>query len=167
MLRKLLGLAGAALLLGAVTAGSTVASDRTVRATGGESFVPNAKIMATLRFSPGPLSVAHGDAVTWTSDTPDEPHTISVVAAGDVPGTIDDVFNCAVCNGILAAHVPDPNAPPIPVLNAGSPGLDTAGDSMILFPGGSVSATISAPAGSTLHYICAIHPWMQGTIMVR
>ena len=31
---------------------------------------------------------------------------------------------------------------------------------------GHVAAKITAPAGTVLHYFCAIHPWMQGTIRV-
>ena len=166
-MKRLLGLVSIVVLVGAAMAGSTsAATGRTVRAAGSEQFVPNAKIMATLRFTPGPLSVKQGETVTWENTTPGEPHTISVVAAGDVPSTIDDVFNCAICNTFLAAHVPDPNGPPVPVVNAGGPGLDAPGDSLLLFPDASISETISAPAGSTLHYICAIHPWMQGTIKV-
>jgi plastocyanin len=167
-MKRLLGLASLVVLIGAAMAGSTSAgTGRTVRTTGSEQFVPNAKIMATLRFTPGPLSVKQGETVTWENATPGEPHTISVVAAGDVPSAIDDIFNCAICNTILGAHFPDPNGPPVPVVNAGGPGLDVAGDSLVLFPDASISATISAPAGSTLHYICAIHPWMQGTINVH
>jgi plastocyanin len=166
---KFFALVSLVALLGATMVGSTSASStRTVRVTGTEQFVANAKIMATLRFTPGPLSVSSGSTVTWASDTPDEPHTISVVAAGDVPSSVADVFNCTVCNTIIASHFPNGfNNPPLAVVNAGSAGLDAAGDSLWLAPGGSVSATISASAGSKLQYICAIHPWMQGTISVR
>jgi hypothetical protein len=30
----------------------------------------------------------------------------------------------------------------------------------------SVSAVIDAPVGANLSYVCALHPWMQGTIEV-
>ena len=30
-----------------------------------------------------------------------------------------------------------------------------------------VRFAVSAAAGTTLHFICAIHPWMQGRIKVR
>jgi hypothetical protein len=36
--------------------------------------------------------------------------------------------------------------------------------SLLFFTGESISARISAPVGSTLLYLCAIHPWMQGSI---
>src|SRR4029079_1413437 len=105
MVRRFVGLGAAVLLVGVAMASSTsAASGRTVRVAGDEQFVPNAKIMATLRFVPGPLSVQSGETVTWARDTQNEPHTISVVAASDVPSSVEDVFNCPVCNAILAAH---------------------------------------------------------------
>jgi hypothetical protein len=46
----------------------------------------------------------------------------------------------------------------------------TPGDSL-LFGGEldsqSISARVTAPAGTTLYYLCALHPWMQGSIKVR
>jgi len=145
---------------------------RAVRVTGTESFVPNAKVMATFRFAPGPLDVRSGDTVTWSDDTGDL-HTMSVVAGGDLPTTIEEVFACPVCGPILAGHFDLSSFPPTlitPVLGGGADGtagFDGVGDSKVLFPGGSASAVITAPAGSTLHYLCAIHPWMQGTITVH
>jgi hypothetical protein len=55
-----------------------------------------------------------------------------------------------------------------PVVNVGASGLDAVGD--LLFIAGSqpnVSATVTAPAGTTLDYLCLIHPWMQGAITVH
>ena len=58
--------------------------------------------------------------------------------------------------------------PPTLVLDPDGDGeFDSPGDSMLFFPGGSVSAQINSPAGTTLFYFCAIHPWMQGTINVK
>jgi plastocyanin len=167
-MRRMLALVSLVALLGVLMAGATAAaSTRTVRVTGTEQFIVNAKIMATLRFEPGPLAVSSGDTVRWVNET-DEPHTISVVAKADLPTTIDDVFACGVCNTIFGAHFPGgPNNPPIAVVNVGSAGLDAVGDSLWQNPGETVSAVISAPAGSTLHYLCAIHAWMQGTIKVH
>lgn len=167
-MRRFLALVSLVALLGVLMAGvSSAASSRTVRVIGDEQFVVNAKIMATLRFSPGPITVDSGSTVRWVNET-DDPHTISVVAKADLPTEIDDVFNCAACNTILGLHFPNgPNNPPIAVVNAGAAGFDRVGDSLWQNPGETVSTTISAAPGSTLHYLCAIHPWMQGTISVR
>jgi plastocyanin len=166
--RRILALVSLVALLGLLMAGvSSAASTRTVRVIGEEQFVANAKVMATLRFNPGPITVDTGSTVRWVNET-DDPHTISVVDEADLPTTIDEVFMCAVCNTIFGLHFPNgPNNPPIAVVNAGSAGFDTVGDSLWQNPGEAVSATISAEPGSTLHYLCAIHPWMQGSISVR
>ncbi len=117
-------------LLGIASVGIAQATpDRTVRATGDEQFVPNVKIMATLRWSPGPLTVKSGATVTWVNEHPDIPHTISIVAEADVPDGIDALFNCPVCNAILAAHFPA--GPPVPVVDVGAAGLDTVGNSAL------------------------------------
>jgi hypothetical protein len=52
------------------------------------------------------------------------------------------------------------------------PKLDTpftmtkAGDSIVLFPGESFTVQVTAAAGTVLHFLCVIHPWMQGEIVV-
>ena len=154
-------------LAGAASAGPA----RTVQIGGGEQFVPNAMIMATLRFLPGPLSVASGDTVTWTNGT-DEPHTITIVDAVDVPTSLQQVFECSApggpCFPALSGHLA--TNPPTFVLGGGADGaagLDGVGDSLLVFPGGAISASVTAASGSTLHYLCAIHPWMIGSIAVR
>ena len=50
-------------------------------------------------------------------------------------------------------------------MNAGKPGFDRPGDS-IVWMSGNVSVKVTAAAGTVLHYFCAVHPWMQGTITV-
>ena len=158
-----------AFALAVVTGGGASASPLTVAVRGGEQFVPNALIQSTFRFSPGPISAITGQTVTWVDDdqVADEPHTITVVAQDDLPTNIEEALvECEVCGAALAGHNLFPGGVPVPVLNAGSPGLDAPGDSLLLFPGGSVDAVISAPAGTTLYYLCALHPWMQGSISV-
>ena len=61
------------------------------------------------------------------------------------------------------------------VVNVRKPGLDAPGDSISIFenqdkgapPGhASVAVRVSAPPGTTLHFLCGMHPWMQGAIVV-
>ncbi len=152
--------------LAVVTGGGASASPLTVSVRGGEQFVPNALIQSTFRFSPGPISATTGQTVTWVDadQVADEPHTITVVAQADLPTDVEEVFECQVCGAALEGHFG--GGVPVPVLEAGNTGLDAPGDSLLLFPGGSVDGVISAPAGTTLYYLCAIHPWMQGSISV-
>jgi hypothetical protein len=42
----------------------------------------------------------------------------------------------------------------------------TPGDSLLILPGKGLTAPVTAPAGTTLWYMCTVHPWMQGSIVV-
>jgi len=139
------------------------AATAVVRTQGDESFQPNALIMSTLKFSPGHATTSTGSTMTWThADQTEDPHTVSIVETSDLPDEIEEVFECEVCGEIFAAH----EAVGGPVVDVGAEGLDQPGDSLFFLPGESISAVISAPAGTTLYYLCAIHPWMQGSITV-
>jgi plastocyanin len=154
----------AALVLATTVA--LAAADRGVRTMGDERVVPNAMVQATLRFTPGMSKVTSGDELTWThADNATAPHTVTVVE--EFPeATLDAIFGCGApgqpCANALAAH-----AVMGPVVNVGAPGLDTPGDSLLFFDDTSISATVTAPSGTTLKYLCAIHPWMQGTIVAQ
>jgi plastocyanin len=184
-------------LLGWSIVGS--ADTGTVKILGDEHFVPNALVMATFKFAPGPLSTGSGATITWDNmgnqASADEPHTVTIVNKGDLPTSIDQVFACGapgtVCATALAAHsagalpVPTTGCPAgrVAVQPPGSPvafcflqeveaagsasGLDKPGDSLFIAADGTAAATVSAPSGTTLYYLCAIHPWMQGSISVR
>lgn len=148
-----------------VSAGESI----TVRTMGGIDFKPNVKISSNLRFSPGPATVESGGMVTWVhADDSGEPHTVTIVDQADLPGTFEEAFvDCAAgpCGAALAGHFS--TFPPTLVLEAGAPGLDAPGDSLLFFPGESITATVSAPSGANLYYLCAIHPWMQGVVQVK
>jgi plastocyanin len=162
-MRKLLAMVVSVVLALTVTL-SASASSGTVFTRGDERFVPNAMIQSTLRFSPGPVSASAGQTLTWThADQTEAPHTVTIVDPADVPASIDEVFVCPACGAALDAHFAGGLNP---VVNVGAPGLDAPGDSLLFFPGESISAEVSAAAGTTLSYLCAIHPWMIGSITV-
>jgi plastocyanin len=189
-MRKITAL-GVSLLLLVSSSDVGNAASGTVKILGDENFVPNAMIMATFRFSPGPLSADSGSTVTWDNNgsgaSADEPHTVTLVTQAQLPTSIDQVFGCGApgtpCGAALAAHFPapvggvcppgslpgPPGGPPCIVLlvDVGGAGLNAVGDSLLIPPHSSATATISAPAGSTLYYLCALHAWMQGSITVR
>ena len=159
----------------AMASGGHAAARVTVKTTGGATFAPNPKdppnkmVVETLRFSKGTIAVKSGGTVTWKSaDKEGEPHTITLAKKSQLPKSFSD---CKKPCQVASAHLNDPNNPDAgikaPVLNVGKPGLDRVGDSLVLAPKGKVSAKISAKAGSTLYYICAVHPWMQGKIIVK
>jgi plastocyanin len=141
-----------------------------VKTPGGVSLVVNQYIKDAVHFSPGHITVPSGSSVTFRHTTKEnEPHTITVSTAADLPKKAADLDRCKPCR-IAAKHLKNPKDESSPiahlVLDQGPAGLDEEGDSLALKPKKSVTAVISAPPGTTLHYMCAIHPWMQGTIIV-
>ena len=137
-----------------------------IRTKGALTFEANALIQATFRFSPERLFPHTGDKVRLVdADRPNEPHTLSIVRKGQLPTSGQEVFACAACNAALEAHFAQGDTP-ITRVNVGAPGLDQPGDSLWLAPGATISSQVSAPAGTTLHYLCAIHGWMQGRLTV-
>lgn len=136
-----------------------------IKTFGDNSFEANTFIQSTLRFSPERFFPHTGERVRWIDqDEVDEPHTVTVVRPRDVPSSAEEVFACRPCNQALDAHFGA--NPPKSRVNVGEPGLDQPGDSLLFLPGESIAAAVSAPAGTTLRYVCAIHPWMQGKLVV-
>lgn len=167
-MRRFLSLTAAVAAIVLATNVVLAVADREVRTTGDERVVPNAMVQATLRFTPGMIKVASGEEVTWThDDNTTAPHTVTIVE--EFPeATLDAIFGCGApgepCEVALTAHFAGGFNP---VVEAGGPGLDAPGDSLFFFDDTSVTATVSAPSGTTLQYLCAIHPWMQGEIVVQ
>jgi plastocyanin len=134
----------------------------------------------TQRFSPRKVSVKSGATVTVRnkSKAPD-PHTITFIENSLIP----DGFESPIVGATFAAHQPGgEDAPPIIKLDDGVAAadqdaplavntlgtLEAAGDSEFMGPGQkSTKFVVTAEAGSTLPYFCAIHPWMVGKIKVK
>ena len=165
MKRRLLPVTAAVMAV-ALIANGAVAAPSAVRTTGEERVVPNAMVQATLRFTPGKIGATSGDEVTWTDDdVQGAPHTATIVEEFPAP-TLDAVFGCGApmepCGEALAAH-----AMLGPVVDVGGSGFNAPGDSLFFGQGETISADVTAAPGTTLKYLCAIHPWMQGEITVR
>jgi plastocyanin len=174
-----MGLAFIVIAVFGSTANGTPATP-TIKVLGGGIFIPNGLVAETFHFLPGDITVVSGSTLTFVKveGTPD-PHTLTIVEKSQLPKNITQVFSCGQsktdpCSAALHAHFPH-NAPPVVEVDTDSvPGLSAPGDSLLLCPHpqkqscgkGSVSWTVSAPAGSTLYFFCAIHAWMQGAIHV-
>ena len=135
----------------------------------------NAYVQDGQRFLPGDLKLKSGTTVTLKNKSTDgAPHSLSLVKKSALPKTAADIMGCAACGPLMGAHQADPNTGDVkvPVVDVGAPGFDTmgdattAGDSIFLPPKGKVTFKVTAKKGSRLHFMCAIHPWMQGTITV-
>lgn len=164
---------------GLVVAGVAAASigvasgrdDNTIAAVGDFEFEPNKEFVNTFRFAPGKIKVPRGTEITFVNETGfDEQHTLTIVDEEELPETIDELFACTACE--LASGHFDENFTIIqPRLDVGDPGLDTRGDSLAVGPRGSaddtITANVTAPKGTRLPFLCAVHPWMQGSIKVN
>ena len=150
-----------ALIVGAASVAFGTPPGNTITTQGSESFQPNAFIQASFNFSPGVVDVKSGGRLKLVyGNKGSDPHTLSFVDQDELPTTVGQVFNCKVCNQTLNnmdghKRLPGPDG-----------GLNQWGDSLFLFPGQTTSVKITAPPGATLCFLCAIHPWMQGTIYV-
>ncbi len=142
----------------------------TIRAEGREEFEANALFASTFRFEPDILHVGRGESVRLVdSDEADAPHTLTIVRRNELPTDFRGAFvGCEVCRRTIDRHLG--SGPPDPVLEDDRDreyGLDGPGDSILIFPGESISRRVSAAPGTTLHFLCAFHPWMMGKISVR
>ena len=132
---------------------------------GADTFEANVLIQSTYRFSPERIYVTSGEHLRWVDeDEGNDPHTITVVRRSQLPDAFGDLFACEPCNDALGAHFSGPE--PTIKVNQGPSGLNEPGDSLLQLPDDAVGAAVKAPAGTTLSYLCAIHPWMQGRITV-
>ena len=129
--------------------------------------------------SPGPADES-GQTLTFEYEKKTmEPHTLTIVKQGDLPKTGAQVENCSACQKLATGHLKNPKAEPGPsnpivhwTLNKGKPGLDRVGDSIAIDSTAKPAHTknsikVTAKAGTTLYFLCAVHPWMQGKIVVK
>jgi plastocyanin len=172
---------GIALLIFLMALSPALASSSgpTVKILGDNSARINQRVTSTYHFSPGKLSVRPGRTVTFTntgqcSVPADCTHTISIVNESQLPVDVNQVFLClfdapgTVCGPITGTHFPQgPAGPVVPVANVtGEPSGFQGGNSFVIAHGQTLEIVINAAPGTTLHYMCAIHPWMQGSITV-
>jgi plastocyanin len=178
--RKLaVGAAGLCLALGvsgvAVAANSAaVPKSVTIKQSTSVKFVPNRYIQDGLRWSKDVYKVKSGGTITVVNTVASEgPHTFTIVKKKDLPKS----FRCPICDKLAAAHGADPNseAPPkFQYLENGvgqdtPPNVDRPGDSGVTGAGKKgekISFKVTAKKGSTLYFMCLIHPWMQAKVQV-
>jgi plastocyanin len=145
-----------------------------LKAIGGAKMVPNRHVIDTMRFNRNVFQIQTGGKVTLIDRT-EQPHSWSAVKRGQVPRNIrqmDACFGKGPCDDLAIAHgainpdTGEEQEPTTPLVNVGKEGFNAPGDSVLIPPGGKSSVRITADAGSTLNFICAIHPWMQNQVKV-
>jgi plastocyanin len=151
----------------------------TVKILGDNSVRINEKLVSSYHFGPGTIHVRQGGMITFDNtgrcSVPfDCTHTISIVNDAQLPVDVAHVFAClfdspgTVCSAIGDAHFPHgPGGPVNPAANvAGEPSGFRGANSFVITHGQTLDIIVTAPTGTTIHYLCGIHPWMQGTIEV-
>jgi hypothetical protein len=131
----------------------------------------------------GPESVIVGDQLEIVNKTNPKqvgPHTFSLVTKGSLPKTPKARKGCFtpkhICLAVATWHGFNPKTEKITKnpAKAGPAGWSTMGsvskkgDSWFSgeTKGGHFSQEVTAEAGTTLYYMCAVHPWMQGKVNV-
>jgi hypothetical protein len=135
-----------------------------------------------LRFV-APKTIASGaelEVLNQTNPHQVGPHTFSLVTKGSIQKTKNAEKNCFtpkhICMAIAKWHGTNGNGPVTKnPAKAGLDGWDTLGsvtkmgDSWFTGekkPGTSIEQPVSAAPGTTLYFMCAIHPFMHGSIEV-
>jgi plastocyanin len=177
----LLAAAGIALGVGSAAAAGGAPKAATLFIKGAVTFKVGQYEQDSVRFAPTTTTIRSGGTLTIVNRDPAEqaPHTFSIVKRSQLPRTAKQLTACnagqGICGQVAASHgvntsgPPTNGPPPKPVVDVGQAGIDQPGDSDArLGPGfKSVTEKITAKAGTTLYYFCAVHPWMQGRIQVK
>jgi hypothetical protein len=136
-----------------------------------------------LKFS-GPESVFVGEKLEIVNKTNPKqvgPHTFSLVTKGSLPKTRKAMNGCfapkKICLAIAQWHGFNPKTERISknIVKVGPAGWSTMGNATgkkgdswyTEKKGATFSQAVTAAAGTTLHYICAVHPEMQGEVEVK
>jgi len=166
MTRRMIALA----VLGSLAlAGPAVAAPKanTITAIGGMKVKFNGYVQDDQRWDANKYTVKSGATVTLRDkSTEKQPHTLSLIKK--LPKTAAQIMGCEACGPLMEAHEANPETMEVgkEVVEAGGDGFDVAGDSIFLPAKGKVTFKVTAKAGSTLAFVCVIHPWMLGEIKV-
>ena len=167
----------AALGVFAIAAGPASAAapkKNTITAVGGMKVKANAYVQDDQRWDADTYTVKSGSTVTLRDkSTEGQPHTLSLIKKA--PKTPAQIMGCDACGPLMAAHEANMETGEVgkELVEAGATGFDTggdkttAGDSIYLAPKGKVTFKVTAKKGTTLNFLCAVHPWMLGTIKVN
>lgn len=179
LVAAIVGLCLAVGVSGVAYAATKAPSKTTVTAVTSIKVKINRWIQDGLRWNKDVYQIRSGGTLTVVNNAADEgPHTLTIVKEKDLPKTPAQVFQCKICKTLGEAHGADPNseAPPkFQYLENGvgqdtAPNLDRPGDSGVTGPGKKgehISFKVTAKKGKELYFLCLIHPWMQGKILVK
>jgi plastocyanin len=182
MRRTFVALAVACGLIAAIAAATAGAAGTTavIKTKGGDRLAPNPKAppnkvdINDLQWAPGNITVHSGENLKLVnSDKEGDPHVLAIALPKDLPKTLGPGPGSPIFRLIGPKLLINPKNPQQGFkayqANAGENGLNQEGDALVILPGGphkTATWFVSAKAGTTLHYFCAVHPWMRGVIKV-
>lgn len=168
----------------AVALGSSLAGAATTP-TGTKDVISIELAKGKLKFV-GPETVTAGDQLEILNKTNPKqvgPHTFSLVTKGSIPETKKAQNSCFtpkhICLAIAKWHGFNAKTERLTVnpAKAGPAGWSTMGDATgkkgdSWFTGEKKSGThisqeVTAEPGTTLYFMCAVHPWMHGQVKVE
>ncbi len=178
MIRRAIAAALALLVVAvvpALAATRKAPSRASVTAAHRPDLAPNRELGQTdeLRWLPATVRIKSGGSLTLRNLTrgqapgiPNELHNFSIVTSRQLPRTQLEALQCRICREINERHDFDDTTgrPRIAVVNRGRKGIDRPGDSVAFST--TRRARVTARAGKTLRFLCAIHPHMQGKLVV-
>jgi plastocyanin len=147
-------------------------ADHSVEILGGTTITPGESIQNDWRFEARDIEVNPGDTVAWHSVADEAaPHTVTLVRQSKLPQDLAEMEECYApgqpCASALNRHGNRQNRRIIVEDDQDNErGLDEPRDSRWIKVNETFTARISADEGTTLYYLCAQHPWMQGSIDV-
>ena len=175
--------------LGLVAGGSAVAlaagsapKHTTINAVTSLKIKVNRYILDGTRWQNDVYNVKSGGTISVVNLAASQgPHTFSVVKKSDLPRTGSQINNCFnpghICAKIAQEHGADPNGQAPPkfffvengVGTHTPPNVDRPGDSAFIAPvqKAKVTLKVTAKPGTTLYFMCIIHPQMQAKLVVQ
>ena len=140
---------------------------------------PNRYVQDGLRWDKDVYHVRSGGTLHIVNTVATEgPHTFSVVKKSQLPRTAAQALNCRICGKIaqeLGVNPNDENSQPqFQYVENGvgtntPPNVDRPGDTGLTGPGQkgeSIDLKVTAKKGTTLYFLCALHPWMEAKVIV-
>ena len=166
MIRRILPAAALASLILAAPALAAPKAN-TITAIGGMKVKANGYVQDDQRWDADKYTVKSGATVTLRDkSTMGQPHTLSLIPK--LPKGDKAIMECKACGPPTEAHEANPETMEVgkTLVEAGAAGFDTAGDSIFLPPKGKVTFKVTAAKGTTLTFVCAVHPWMLARLKV-
>ena len=174
MIRKTAVVALGLFALAAGPASAATPKKNTITAVGGMKIKANAYVSDAQYWDADGYEIKSGATVTLRDkSTAGHPHSLSLIKK--LPKTPAQIMGCDACGPLMAAHEANQETGEVgkPLVEAGGEGFDTGGDktapgdSIYLPPKGKVTFKVSAKKGTTLNFVCAVHPWMLSKITVK